>query len=180
VAVVEGPEHLLARSLPRSRRASAAWAERTAAGYLRELALARQWTGRRVVLNVNGAQSPPWADAVADGPLFASLRKPSESAPLGPLCDALLGLSLQPGVAPAGLRIDWHLGERDFAPAARERLLRVARAALAGAPLVFAFDRPRRPLSLGEGVDRRHPAVLLGRGAEPSSAGRPGPGGRGA
>jgi hypothetical protein len=37
----------------------------------------------------------------------------------------------------------------------------VARVALAGAPLSFAFDRPRRPIALAEGIDRPHPAMLL-------------------
>src|SRR5262245_16765400 len=90
VVVVEGPEHLLARLRPRRGAASAAWAERTAARYLRELALLERLTGRRVVLNVNSAQAPPWADAVAEGPLFAALRQPADTAPLAPLCDALL------------------------------------------------------------------------------------------
>jgi hypothetical protein len=58
-------------------------------------------------------------------------------------------------------RIDWHLSERDFLPEAAERLLRVAKHALAGAALAFVFDRPRRPIVLAEGMDRKHPAVLL-------------------
>jgi hypothetical protein len=33
--------------------------------------------------------------------------------------------------------------------------------ALNGAALRFVFDRPRRPVPLAEGVDRRHPAALL-------------------
>ena len=39
--------------------------------------------------------------------------------------------------------------------------MRVVRVALRGAPLTFVFDRPRRPLFLAEGVQRRHPAVRL-------------------
>ena len=59
------------------------------------------------------------------------------------------------------LRVDWHIGERDFLPAVQNRLLAVARHAVQGAPLAFTFDRPRRPVQLAEGIDRRHPAVLL-------------------
>ena len=59
------------------------------------------------------------------------------------------------------LRVDWHLGERDFLPTVQNRLLVVARHAMQGAPLAFTFDRPRRPVQLAEGIDRRHPAVLL-------------------
>ena len=45
--------------------------------------------------------------------------------------------------------------------ATRERLQRLARLALEGAPLAFVFDRPRRQTALAEGIDRQHPAVLL-------------------
>ncbi len=58
-------------------------------------------------------------------------------------------------------RVDWHLSERDFRPDASERLTALTRLALEGAALAFAFDRPRRPAPLAEGVDREHPAVLL-------------------
>jgi hypothetical protein len=58
------------------------------------------------------------------------------------------------------VRIDWHLSERDFT-GARARVQQMARLALDGAPLAFAFDRPRRPVALAEGIDRQHPAVLL-------------------
>src|SRR5262249_22596442 len=66
----------------------------------------------------------------------------------------------------SALRVDWHLAERDFTPAARERLGRVARAALLGSEIAFVFDRPRRPLTLAEGGQRRHPAVLLAGGLD--------------
>src|SRR5262249_45205629 len=58
------------------------------------------------------------------------------------------------------VRIDWHLGERDFTPARRNRLLRLARRALDGALLAFVPDRPRRSVALAEGLDRAHPALL--------------------
>jgi hypothetical protein len=78
------------------------------------------------------------------------------------------------------LRIDWHLGPRDFHPSGRERLLRMARLALEGAPLGFVFDRPRRTVPLAEGVDRQHPAVLLTVGLHlPRLAEQPGVGGDG-
>ena len=50
---------------------------------------------------------------------------------------------------------------RDFAPASSERLHRAARLAADGAALAFVFDRPRRPVALAEGIDRKHPALLL-------------------
>src|SRR5207237_6621554 len=52
------------------------------------------------------------------------------------------------------------LGENDFQPARRGRLLRLARRVLDGARLAFVPDRPTRPIALAEGLDRRHPAVL--------------------
>jgi len=113
------------------------------------------------VLNVNEAAPPPWADEAAAGPLFASEIKPADPGWVTELTDALLeaALSLEP--AQPHVRLDWHLSERDFLEPARERLARIARTALMGAPLRFVFDRPRRPLFLAEGVQRRHPAVLL-------------------
>src|SRR5581483_9370173 len=39
--------------------------------------------------------------------------------------------------------------------------LQLARRALDGNAWAFVFDRPRRPISLAEGIDRAHPAVLL-------------------
>jgi hypothetical protein len=57
-------------------------------------------------------------------------------------------------------QVVWHLGETDVSPTARSRLLRLVRRARDGAPLSFAFDRPRRPIYLADGIDRHHPAVL--------------------
>src|SRR5262249_55659097 len=81
------------------------------------------------------------------------------------LAEALLEHLLRAEVAPGRLRLDWHLGEEDVLPVApgqpNARLLRLARCALAAPELTFVCDRPRRPLALAEGLDRRHPAVLL-------------------
>jgi hypothetical protein len=70
---------------------------------------------------------------------------------------------LQTLVGASSIRVDWHLCERDFEPEWRERLVRAARWATHGA-MAFVFDRPRRPIALAEGMDRKHPAVLLGVG----------------
>jgi len=59
------------------------------------------------------------------------------------------------------VRVDWHLGRNDFTADASTTLLRLARRALEGLPLAFAFDRPRRVVSLAEGLDWPHPAALL-------------------
>jgi hypothetical protein len=160
--VLEGPEYALLRlSGQRPRRGAHAWAERVADGFLRELSLGLRLAGRRAVLNVNSAAPPPWADEAAAGPLFASEIKPADPGWVTELTDALLEAGLEPESAHPHVRLDWHLSERDFLEPARERLTRIARAALVGAPLRFVFDRSRRPLFLAEGVQRRHPAVLL-------------------
>jgi len=158
--VLEGPEYALLRlGGQRPRRGAHTWAERVADGFLRELSLGLRLTGRTAVLNVNGAAPPPWADEAAAGPLFASEIKPADPGWVSELTEALLEVAVEP--AHPHVRLDWHLSERDFLEPARERLTRIVRSALMGAPLRFVFDRPRRPLFLAEGVQRRHPAVLL-------------------
>jgi hypothetical protein len=158
---LDGVEHALARlALP---------PEQAAAGFVRELAVGLNGTGLRAVVNLNTA-SPPWDEDLAEGPLFGG-RRP-DAARLTALADALLG------AVPGGTiraRIDWHLSERDFAPEEAGRLQRASRLAADGAALAFVFDRPRRSISLAEGIDRRHPALLLTIGLHlPRLAGQPG------
>lgn len=159
---IDGPEYVLWHGC---RTGGAAVAE-----YVRELGIGLRATGLRTVINLNIATPPAWADDLAEGPLFAGQRHTPEPDGLAALTEALTeelrarGLWAAPaerGAGPPPLRIDWHLAERDFLPGADERLLRLARPALEGAPLAFVFDRPRRPVSLAEGLDRRHLAVLL-------------------
>ena len=105
--------------------------------------------------------APGWAEESADaGPLFAEAVRPDDAGHIEGHRDALLEPAFrQP--APAELRWDWHLTARDFADEPRrQRLLRLARAALAGAPIRFVCDRPRRAVALAEGLDRRQPALL--------------------
>ena len=59
------------------------------------------------------------------------------------------------------MRTNWHLSESDFRPEAAQRLIRTAQSVLNGTAIGFIFDRPRRAAPLAEGVDRRHPALLL-------------------
>jgi hypothetical protein len=122
--------------------------------YVRELAIGLRATRLRAFVNLNCATPPPWAADLAEGPLFSPQRftPPPEQA-----LAFVEGLREQPG----NWRIDWHLGDRDFAPEASARLLGLARLALDGAALAFVFDRPRRPVSLAEGIDRQYQSVLL-------------------
>jgi len=153
--VLDGPEHLLATQGGPSVR-----------DFARDLALGLRLTGLRAIVNLNSAAPPSWAGELAEGPLFAAQRRKPHSEQLWDLSDELARELLHPAHSipcPGTVRIDWHLGERDFAsePATRERLQRLARLALEGAALAFVFDRPRCPAALAEGIDRQHPAVLL-------------------
>ena len=113
------------------------------------------------MVNLNSAAPPPWADEVAGGPLFVGQRPPPAPDHLALVADELARNLLTAQSATIQARIDWHLSERDFRPDAADRLKALAQLALEGAALAFAFDRPRRPAPLAEGVDREHPAVLL-------------------
>jgi hypothetical protein len=145
------------------------------------LSVGLRLTGLSAVVNLNCATPPSWADDLAEGPLFPGRRRAPDAGQLARLADAFLDELLLPERASLPLRVDWHLAERDFLPEARARLLGVVRRALAGAAVGFVFDRPRRPVALGEGLDRRHPAVLLAAGLnlpalarQPTVAGDPG------
>lgn len=153
--VLDAPEHLLAANGAPSVR-----------DFARDLAIGLRLTGLRAILNLNSAAPPSWAGELAEGPLFAAQRRKPHSEQLRELSDELAKELLHPthAIPCAGaVRIDWHLSERDFTAeaATQERLQRLSRLALDGAPLAFVFDRSRRPTALAEGIDRQHPAVLL-------------------
>jgi hypothetical protein len=149
---LDGPEYLLAHS---------GMAQDAAETFIRELAIGLRLTHLQAVMNLNSALPPPWAEALAVGPLFEGHRQGPESKQTTLLLDQLLEHLLMPGALRSAVRIDWHLGERDFLAVDSGGLLRLSRRALEGAPLAFVFDRQRRPVALAEGLDRQHPAVLL-------------------
>lgn len=146
---IDGPEHSL------SPFASA----RDLAKNSGELLAGLEATGLVVIINLNSTR-PSWAEEQADGPLFAEARR-SPAAHLDEYRAVLLEQLLRPTWA-GRVRFDWHLAEHDFADAGGQpRLGRLARAALESASLNFVFDRPDRPVSLAEGVDRKSAGVLL-------------------
>jgi hypothetical protein len=150
VLAIDGPEYALAAD-PSGQ---------PAAEYARELAVGLRATGLRAVVNLNSGTPPAWAEDLAAGPLFAASPDAAPAERPAVLAAALLE-RLLPQCAPSGsVRIDLHLAESDLAGDGR-CLLRVIRAALEGAAVAFTFDRPRRPVALAEGLDRRHPASLL-------------------
>lgn len=127
--------------------------------FARELDALLRVTGLSGVVNLNVSSPPPRAGDLASGPLFAGQEGTPPRARRSELADALLDELLHD--TSRRVRVDWHLSAADFEPEARGRLERVAHAALDGAPVAFAFDRPKRPLALAEGADRANPTVLL-------------------
>jgi ATP cone domain len=145
---IDGPEYALAGG-PGS-------AEERIDAFLSELRLAADATGLTILLNLNNPEPPPW-DADMAGPLFPP--------PTGQAAEEARrlasGLALQGTAGPrSGLRVWWHVRESDFEPAQLPALLKLAASAADGAPVEFVFDRPKRPVALGPGLDRRHPAVV--------------------
>jgi len=115
-------------------------------------------------LHLNAAEPPAWALSARHGPLFADCPAPSSADPLkaaAAVVQAVLGLER----SRCPFALDWHLGDRDFTagadPARGELLESMVRAALGDYPITFVFDRPRRPLSLGPGLDRLHSYLLM-------------------
>jgi hypothetical protein len=152
-AVLDGPEYSLASG------------HVSVDDFARDLAIGLRLTGLRGVVNLNCATPPSWAGDLAEGPLFAGQNRTPATEQLQQLADDLANALLQPSHSiprEEKLRIDWHLGERDFeaTPARRERLHDRVRQALEGKAIGFVFDRPRRPTALAEGIDRQHPALL--------------------
>jgi hypothetical protein len=142
--------------------------------FLRQLALSLRMTGLSAVVNLNVGVPPAWADDLAGAPLFAG----RDSEPVAGLRPAIADMLFR-GILDTGrARVDWHLGANDFLPEARRRLENVVRSALEGESVAFAFDRPKRPIALAEGINRNHPAVLLTVGLPlPRLAAQPGVGG---
>ncbi len=128
--------------------------------------------GRQTILNVNCAAPPAWAEEKSAGPLFAEPAPPLPTlakernegmVPTELPAEQVLNGVLDRGRLADPVRIAWHLAQRDFQAGSlgHIRLHRLARLALEGAPLDFVFDRPRHPIVLAEGIDRKNPAVLL-------------------
>lgn len=103
-----------------------------------------------VRLQLGLPRPPAWANAVASGPLFGG--EPASPSLDRPWLLERLQAKRQP--------FDWHAGVREAASRSTEFGL-LARLALAGAPVQFVFDRSRKAVWLGPGLDHQHPAALL-------------------
>jgi hypothetical protein len=131
-------------------------ADQVACSLLAVLDLART----DAVANLNCAQSPGWAQELAEGPLFGT---PNAATKLNERREAsrLLLEALTSSRTGGHIRVDWHVSEEDFGPEVSPCLIRAAQRALERSNLWFVLDRKRPPVSLAEGLDRKHTAVLL-------------------
>src|SRR5205085_3955432 len=139
----------------------------------REFCIGLRATGLRAVVNLNSSIPPSWAQSLATGPLFAentaSTIRESDGGPADWLLDQILAEKS------SFAQIHWHLSERDFLPTNNSRIHNLARLILEGSLLTLAFDRPGQPISLAEGLDRRHSALLMAVGLDlPRLAQQPG------
>ena len=133
--------------------------ETTVRPWLRGLAEFCEITGRKAHVNLHTATPPAWAVPHAGGPLFAPHRESPPSELAGHVARLLVEENNQLGNS--CVHIEWHLSDGDFRPEQSQELESITRYAASGKRLSFLFDRPRRPLALGPGVDRTHGAVLL-------------------
>jgi hypothetical protein len=116
---------------------------------------------RDIELHLNVAGAPAWSLAHPARPLFTPAEDEATLQERANFLDGLLERwkSLD---APKLPTIAWHLHERSFADdTERRQLYDLLRQALQGKAIRFVFDRPRGPILLGEGLDRKSPGVLL-------------------
>jgi hypothetical protein len=147
--VLDSPEHALGDvgSSPREIR-----------DLVNQLQQGLEATGLSAIVNLNAAEAPSWAQLSGQGPLFQSANEsPASGSNLDVVRRNLFDV-LQADCRDR-VRVDWHLGERDFQQN-DTGLTAVLQAASQGRQVSFVFDRSGTPVALAEGVDRRHPAIL--------------------
>lgn len=116
---------------------------------------------RAVELHLNIADAPSWSPAPAVSPLFAPSEAEGSFSERSNFLDGLLE-RWKTLDAPRTPAIAWHVHEGTFRDdAERRHLLSMIRLALQRRPVRFVFDRPRTPIALAEGLDRKSPGVLL-------------------
>jgi len=162
--VLDGLEHILARL----QLEPAAIAQ-----VLAQLREASSMMDVNLTLHFNCAEPPAWAGDSNRGPLFTPQPFPSSPGGEGQEMRGASGsevnvqhilqglLSILGETASDALAIDWHLQQADFDGPCSDRLPALLDHALANPRFALVFDRPRRGISLGHGMDRTHPAVLL-------------------
>ncbi len=118
-----------------------------------------QTMDRDLIVNLNVSQPPAWAVSKAFGPLFeepASLKHDFAFRSLGIMDD------IHASTKDSTIRIAWHLHNDDFINEfQRDSVCRVIDSTAQIGSITFVFDRSKDTVSLGEGVDRQHPGVML-------------------
>jgi hypothetical protein len=160
---LDGPEFLIGEYLRSIRREQNELANATVKRWwLRELATSFQAAGFRAIVNLNCPSPPLWAEDLANGPLFVDQGNAPDPKRQSVLSLALLADMLHGDLGHDGkaLQVNWHLNEKDLAPESQEKLAEVIRLSMEKGHVTFVFDRPRHVISLGECLDRKHPAIL--------------------
>ncbi|MBI3823430.1 MAG: hypothetical protein HY289_12240, partial [Planctomycetes bacterium] len=143
--------------------------------HLCECLLSLPMLGQRdVELHLNIAQPPYWSQTHPARPLFAPFEDDSTTFERSNFLDSLME-RWKSLFAPKAPTIAWHVHERSFTDDTERRQLNdLIRQALLGRSIRFIFDRPRGPVVLAEGLDRKCPGVLLEVGLDlPALAQRP-------
>ncbi len=116
---------------------------------------------RSVELHLNCSQPPAWAQPFPARPLFNLGEDDANAADRGSFLDGLLERWKALDVADPPT-IAWHLDSAAFADHQRsQRLITLLRQALHGRVVRFFFDRPNSAITLGSGLDRKTPGVIL-------------------
>ena len=117
--------------------------------------------GRGAVFHVQTAAPPGWASELDSGPLFTTVGAAVPALPMSPVDVAAL-LDAVAFERRHALRIAWHIQAKNIdEPTVRQSLEPVLARTEVFPKSMFVFDRQRQNVRLHEGIDRKHPAVLL-------------------
>ncbi len=134
----------------------------TAQAWLEELTWAAHATGLQIILHLNVGMPPHWAEP-ARGPLFQRATQrllfDDERHHLRQI--VLHAAAEHPQTWPY-LQIAWHIAgsEANDDRVVPSEWMTLARWAIQGMPLRMIFERPRQPIPLADGVDRRSSTLL--------------------
>lgn len=129
--------------------------------WLRHLNAAASFLGLRVILNLGAGHGEKNGGRLGCGSLFTESEAAQSEDRLRGFREVLVEETLALGPTSA-VGIDWHLSPSDFEPGdGQKRFLALLRAALRGQPIRFVRGRAGSPKPLAEGLDEKHPAILL-------------------
>lgn len=156
VAAFDGPEHILGGAPDLSGEIP---------NFFHQLEIGLRETGLQALLNLNCLPPPAWAEAGTDGPLFAPPQFSVRGAERGKLAELFLEHTARLDLFSKQVFFDWHLSDECFqggkkGPGAAQ-LGRLARLVVEQRPIAFTFDRPRQPIFLGPGLDRKSSTALI-------------------